>query len=280
MSDVISVSSLCLYLTCIWVHTWLALVIVVYVIFYGYCVSLATTARNIDKKRQMAVGWRPCNDFIIYTTKVISIKRIYFDLWENKLLPKLTSSTITVWPQRYYILCILLVFQYAICQNEHRPHDIVSFVQQYCILCVHCLCSFKVTIFIFQWWAIIFSFFVSRGGDKWWEKVGKPCTDTIWLVRRAMLIGKTPFRIVKFFIFCRTLYVNTQLRNSPCRTSSGVSCFRPAEKGGMLSLTSMSCSWSWIVNPRSAITEMFSFPSNLQSKPEQQVSSGSIIDPK
>ena len=42
---------------------------------------------------QMAVGQRPWNDFIIYTTKGISIERIYFDhdLWANKLLPKLTS---------------------------------------------------------------------------------------------------------------------------------------------------------------------------------------------
>lgn len=42
---------------------------------------------------QMAVGRRTWNDFIIYTTKGISVERIFFDqhFWKNKLLPKLMS---------------------------------------------------------------------------------------------------------------------------------------------------------------------------------------------
>ena len=42
---------------------------------------------------QMAVGRRTWNDFIIYTTKGISIERIYFDnlFWESILLPKLIN---------------------------------------------------------------------------------------------------------------------------------------------------------------------------------------------
>lgn len=40
---------------------------------------------------QMAVGCRTWNDFIIYTTKGVSVERIFFDkpFWENILLPKL-----------------------------------------------------------------------------------------------------------------------------------------------------------------------------------------------
>jgi hypothetical protein len=41
----------------------------------------------------MATGFRMWNDFIIYTTKGISVERIYFNkpFWESKLLPKLVS---------------------------------------------------------------------------------------------------------------------------------------------------------------------------------------------
>ena len=40
---------------------------------------------------QMAIGHRPWNDFIIYTTKGINVERIHFDklFWEKELLPKL-----------------------------------------------------------------------------------------------------------------------------------------------------------------------------------------------
>ena len=40
---------------------------------------------------QMAVGCRTWNDFIIHTTKGVSVERIFFDkpFWDNILLPKL-----------------------------------------------------------------------------------------------------------------------------------------------------------------------------------------------
>ena len=39
---------------------------------------------------QMAVGDRPWCDFVVYTTKGISVQRINFDnFWEARLLPKL-----------------------------------------------------------------------------------------------------------------------------------------------------------------------------------------------
>ena len=42
---------------------------------------------------QMAIGCRSWNNFIIYTTKGITMERIYFDklFWESELLPKLVS---------------------------------------------------------------------------------------------------------------------------------------------------------------------------------------------
>ena len=42
---------------------------------------------------QMAVGKRPWCDFVIYTTRGVSVQRIPFDqdYWDNKLLPKLTT---------------------------------------------------------------------------------------------------------------------------------------------------------------------------------------------
>ena len=42
---------------------------------------------------QLAIGGRPWCDFVVYTTKGISVQRIKFDnhYWENILLPKLTE---------------------------------------------------------------------------------------------------------------------------------------------------------------------------------------------
>ena len=39
----------------------------------------------------MAVGLRPWCDFVVYTTKGVSVQRIQFDndYWDNELLPKL-----------------------------------------------------------------------------------------------------------------------------------------------------------------------------------------------
>ena len=41
----------------------------------------------------MAIGQRPWCDFVIYTTKGLSVERIQFDndYWTNTLLPKLES---------------------------------------------------------------------------------------------------------------------------------------------------------------------------------------------
>ena len=42
-------------------------------------------------KGQMAIGARPWCDFIVYTSKEVSVERMRFDqeLWEQDLLPKL-----------------------------------------------------------------------------------------------------------------------------------------------------------------------------------------------
>ena len=47
---------------------------------------------------QMAVGLRPWCDFVVYTTKGVSVQRIQFDndYWDNELLPKLIDFYETV----------------------------------------------------------------------------------------------------------------------------------------------------------------------------------------
>ncbi len=42
---------------------------------------------------QMAIGRREWCDFVVYTTKGISVQRVPFDkqYWENLLLPKITA---------------------------------------------------------------------------------------------------------------------------------------------------------------------------------------------
>ena len=64
---------------------------------------------------QMAIGRRTWNNFVIFTTKGINIEGIYCNqlFCEREVLPKLVHFMIAVWHQRFYILCILLVFLYV-----------------------------------------------------------------------------------------------------------------------------------------------------------------------
>ena len=48
---------------------------------------------SLDFRDKMAVGGRMWSDFVIFTTKGISVERIKYDdnYWRNTLLPKLES---------------------------------------------------------------------------------------------------------------------------------------------------------------------------------------------
>ena len=75
----------------------------------GFCCSLDSSGAKLLLKEghpyysqiqgQMAIGERPWCDFVIYTTKGISIERIQYnkDFWKSKLLPKLTA---------FYVNCV------------------------------------------------------------------------------------------------------------------------------------------------------------------------------
>lgn len=69
----------------------------------GFCCDLDASSGNLLLKEshpyysqiqgQMGIGERPWCDFVVYTSKGISVQRIAFNeqFWRNKLLPKLTS---------------------------------------------------------------------------------------------------------------------------------------------------------------------------------------------
>ena len=65
---------------------------------------------------QMAIGHRTWCDFIVYTTKGMSIERIYFEnlFWDGELLPKLTNFYDNCFTPKFCIQCMLLVFPYII----------------------------------------------------------------------------------------------------------------------------------------------------------------------
>jgi hypothetical protein len=75
----------------------------------GFCCSLDSSSAKLLLKEghpyysqiqgQMAIGERPWCNFVIYTTKGISIQRIGYneDFWKSKLLPKLTA---------FYVNCV------------------------------------------------------------------------------------------------------------------------------------------------------------------------------
>ena len=65
----------------------------------------------------------------------------------------------------------------------------------------------------------------------------------------------------------------------PSSTSAAGSFPLPSMKGGIFKSTPTAFSWSRIVNPQSAITEMFDFPLSLSSSPDTEVSWTSEIDP-
>ena len=148
----------------------------------------------------MAAGQRLWND---YTTKGISIERIYFDLdfWENKLLPKLTS---------FYDNCLApeilhpMVSQYAIYGNleTFKEHSYTICTK----LCCVCLCIVLFLLFMHyqnHYLRRLMMCYRPQSLCQWGvaqvvrKSLSAKHRHTIWLVRRAILI---PFRMVKFFI--------------------------------------------------------------------------------
>lgn len=73
----------------------------------GFCCQVVNGSVSLHKNNpyysqvqgQMGIGMRPWCDFVIYTTKGISIERIKFDsrFWEIELLPNVTENVL---PQR------------------------------------------------------------------------------------------------------------------------------------------------------------------------------------
>ena len=100
----------------------------------------------------------------------------------------------------------------------------------------------------------------------------------IWLARRAIFKENTLLSMVKFFKrpIAHSTWMRKDAMDLPCCTSLADSCCLPSRKGGIFNATSMLCR---IVNPPSAITDMFFLPCSLSNNPEERVSSGSDIEP-